>query len=80
MRMKNIHENTFRLIQIHCYDFTQWDFQQWWLILFCNLHHLSASKSFARSTNYLIEVFLRKISQVKQIKNIDKQKCIIRGV
>ena len=25
----------FRLIQIHCYDFTQWDSQQWWLILFC---------------------------------------------
>ena len=23
MRMKNIHENTVRLIQIHCYDFTQ---------------------------------------------------------
>ena len=32
---KNIHENTFRLIQIHCYYFTQWDSQQWWLILFC---------------------------------------------
>ena len=30
-----MHENTFRLIQIHCYDFTQWDSQQWWLILFC---------------------------------------------
>ena len=23
------------MIQIHCYDFTQWDSQQWWLILFC---------------------------------------------
>ena len=33
--MKNIHENIFRLIQIHSYDFTQWDSQQWWLILFC---------------------------------------------
>ena len=35
MRMKKLHENTFRLIQIHCYDFTQWDSKQWWLILFC---------------------------------------------
>ena len=31
-----IHENIFRLIQIHCYDFTHWDSQQWWLTLFCN--------------------------------------------
>ena len=30
-----MHENIFRLIQIHCYDFTQWDSKQWWLILFC---------------------------------------------
>ena len=28
-------KNTFRLIQIHCYDFRQWDSQQWWLIIFC---------------------------------------------
>ena len=26
---KNIHENIFRLFQNHCYDFTQWDSQQW---------------------------------------------------
>ena len=32
---KKIHKNIFRLIQIHYYDFTQWDSQQWWLILFC---------------------------------------------
>ena len=32
---KYIHKNIFRLIQIHCYDFTQWGSQQWWLILFC---------------------------------------------
>ena len=31
---KNIHENIFRLIQIHCYDLTQWDSQHWWLTLF----------------------------------------------
>ena len=36
MRMKNIDENSFRLIQIHCYDFIHWDSQQWWLKLFCN--------------------------------------------
>ena len=35
MRMKKIRANIFRLIQIHCYDFTQLDSQQWWLILFC---------------------------------------------
>ena len=29
---KNIHKNISRLIQIHCYDFTHWDSQQWWLI------------------------------------------------
>ena len=34
---KNIHENIFmRLIQIHWYDFTSWDSQQWWLTLFFN--------------------------------------------
>ena len=35
---------------------------------------MCASESIARSTNYLIEVVLRKISQAKQIKNINKQK------
>ena len=39
-----------------------------------NLQQLCASESIGRSTNYLIEVVLRKISQAKQIKNINKQK------
>ena len=29
-------ENIFRLIQIHCSDFSHWGSQQWWLTLFCN--------------------------------------------
>ena len=35
--MIDIDENRFRLIQIHCYDFTHYDSQQWWLTLFCNV-------------------------------------------
>ena len=31
-----IHEHIFRLIRIHCYDFTHLDSQQWWITLFCN--------------------------------------------
>ena len=50
------------------------------LIKIINLHQLCAFESIAWSTNYLIEVVLRKISQAKQIKNINKQKCIIRGL
>ena len=39
-----------------------------------NLQQLCASELIEWSTNYLIEVVLRKISQAKQIKNINKQK------
>ena len=61
MRMKNVHENTFKLIQIHCYDFTQWDSQQWWLILFCTGDIVHNVKTTIMSFEIIYKLTIQKI-------------------
>ena len=69
MRMKKIYMKIiiFRLIQIHCYDSTQWDSQRWWLILFCTGDIVHYAKNYNHEFVNTLQIKLKTTGTMKTI-------------